>query len=119
MRDIFVMKIYNKKVFIYGIFYFLISILVIYISLKDFDIKLLIISPIMLVGSCICIVLSFSKEAYQKNLSALEAEKKLEKTNRALKILNSVGNISSTIGTFFSSISLVLLIIALIVIIKN
>lgn len=116
---IFVIKIYNKKIFVLGIGYFLQSLLVIYISLKDFDIKLLIISLILLVCSCVCTILSFSEKAYQKKISALQAEKELEETNRALKVLNSVGNISSTIGTFFASISLVILIIALIAIIKK
>jgi len=114
-----VIKIYNRKVFILGIIYLITSFLAIYISLKDFDFKLLIISLILLVCSCVCIILSFSKKAYQKKLSALEAQKELEKTNKALKVLNSVEKISSGMGIFFGSISVVLLIIGLITLIKK
>lgn len=108
------MKIYNKKVLILGIVCFLHSILVIYIALKDFNIKLSIISLILLVCSCVCIILSFSKKAYQQNLAALQEQRELEKTNKALKFLNSTEKISSTIGIFCASISLVLLIIVVI-----
>nr|WP_315021512.1 hypothetical protein [uncultured Aminipila sp.] len=112
------MKIYNRKVFIFGIIQLITSILYICISLNGFGIKLLIVSLILLGYSFICIVQGFSKKVYQQNLSALQSQKELEKTNRALKFLNSGEKISSGMGIFFASISLVLLIITLIAIIK-
>lgn len=115
------MKIYNKKGFILGIYYLLMACSsIFFFSLDVLKIKLLVIVFILFVISCACsytyISRSFSEKASKEDITSARAQKEstkqLEKTNSAIKFLNSAEKIATSVGIFFSTVSILLLILA-------